>query len=231
MTRHHLRLLRKANRFPVIPVRRGNLGVKNSIDVQTPETNPFRGWRHSDIHIYNWFKQRQISALRYVAVEWDVFAPMPLKEFYGGRWDEAVVSAKVHHAESSNWMWFREVEDLPEDLRPFASGLEPLGIILLRHEVLERICSRPIPSDIYCELRLGTLVRGAGFSATAFPEASEHVRFGPMRNIIDAYPPAPGVFHPVKDLVLRAPRRFQLPWRKHCARSQLVPSVQPGDSL
>ncbi len=207
VTRHHLRLLRKMNPFLVIPIVRGNLGVKDAIDVQTPETQDFRGWRHPDIHIYNWFKRREISAERYVCLEWDVFASQPLKEFYGARWDAPVVGMNLHKVESSDWMWFREAPELPPELRPFAMGIEPLSLVLLRHEVLEAICSRPIPPDIFCELRLGTLVRAAGFAAVDFPEARETVRFGPMRNIIDAAPATPGVFHPVKDLLLAPPRR------------------------
>lgn len=205
ITRHHLKVLRRANPYPVIPVTRGKLGVKDRVEVLGTELVNYRGWRHADLQFFDWFKRRDFDAERYVTIEWDVFAPQPVKKFYGARWDAPVVATRLLKVESSDWMWFREVPQLPVALQQHAMGLEPLAVLLWRHDVLEKICAHEIPADIYCELRAGTLVRAHGFEAVDFPEACETIRWGPMRNIIEKTPARASIFHPVKDCIIAPP--------------------------
>ena len=72
------------------------------------------------------------------------------------------------------------------------------------HRALAAITASPIPPNIFCELRLGTVLRACGFTLTELPEPKRRMNSYDSRLItFDAN--RPGIYHPIKGRVLPAP--------------------------
>jgi hypothetical protein len=86
---------------------------------------------------------------------------MPIREYYREVWDADAAATAVHTPQSyAVWPWFKE---LPDELRPFAMGLSPLNGVMLSHRALAAVCAGPLPPNVFCECRLGTALKAAGF--------------------------------------------------------------------
>ena len=86
---------------------------------------------------------------------------------------------------------------LPAALRPHAAGIRPLAVVVLSRECLDALL-RPefdavFAADLFCELRLATVVQAAGFRIGEMPGLDE-VGHRPLR----APARLPGIWHPVK---------------------------------
>lgn len=155
-------------------------------------------WRSLDSLFYTWFPHRNVTAERYVLMEYDCRCTAPLREAYGEVWDAAVACRSFYTPESKpDWHWFRrdELDKLPAEDRPFAGAVVPFACALFSHEAAERLVECATSEDVFCELRLGTAVLRAGLEPVEFPS--------PLRDGVFATPTEidmsrPGVFHPVK---------------------------------
>lgn len=205
LTRHHLNVLRAANPFyPVLPICRERDGKRNALqdahNVWTQDTADQIGWAHCDIQVHEWFKQRPLSAHRYIVIEYDVYAPMPVRDFYGPLWDADCVGINVWRkpAHSDKWVWFKDIGKLPEQWQEEAVGIDPCAVMLFSHRCMDAMSRLPIPRDVFCELRIGSMVKAAGFQVMQHPYGSERISCSILRNVVESQPSL-GIYHPVKD--------------------------------
>lgn len=200
-TQHHLEVLRERNPYPVVAVCNGAAErVEGALDVsRLSELGAQESrWHSPDTILYRWFLHGGLRARRYIFLEWDTLATMPVREFYDEVWDEAAAASTVKRIEDDpDWYWFEQRDRLPEDLRAKAGGVVPFNGIMLSHRALAAITARPIPPDVFCELRIGTLLRNAGFEPCSLPR-EKRVMNSYERSLIQFDPNRPGVYHPVK---------------------------------
>ena len=93
-----------------------------------------------------WFLHGGIRARRYLMLEWDTLATMPVKEFYEELWDGDAVATSVKLIETHpRWQWFRQqLHLLPPHLRQHAAGVVPFNGLLLSHRALAAVVEAEI---------------------------------------------------------------------------------------
>ncbi len=209
----NLERLRRFNAgVPIIPlIHDGAPTVEGSIDVSRMPPGPWDTtdkWRSCDTMIYRWFPQRSIHAERYVLCEWDTYSTTSIRDFYAPVWGADVAAVEAFtHAEKPDWWFFREIP-LLGDLAPHAGAVVPLSGTLFSAAALEAICDGPILASPFCELRVGTLARHAGLRLTSMPFARGFISWHPSEIHVSE---APGVYHPVKEVVTAPPNSRREP--------------------
>jgi hypothetical protein len=161
VTARHLESLRRHN--PGVPVT-----VVRGPDDDGPGG---RGWRDCDLAFLRGVSASP-AARRYALVEWDCRVTGPLTSWYKPAWNApAAASVVVRHdkGEAPGWCWWAEVGRLPTSLRPFACGVLPLAGMLLSRDAVTALLGIVPPPDVFCEVRLGTLLRSLGVEPTPFP--------------------------------------------------------------
>jgi len=195
LTRRHFRLLQEQNPAPVIAIYANQREhLPEAVDV-----GPLGDvWRNADLAFLNWFRRRPFDAERYLWLEYDTFASLPVRDCYEAVWDRDAVAAKVIELQPhADWCWFAERNLLPPDLRASMAGLSPLCGILLSHRALCALANTAALPPVFSELRLGTVLRAAGFELSALPpERAATIDWNPAA--IAFNPAVPGVYHPVK---------------------------------
>lgn len=156
-------------------------------------------WKNCDRNIRNWWKvnHQSVKCRQVVFLEWDVVCNVPIEKLL--RPTEGMVCSEIKRQEDGieNWYWFRDLPNLPEDLRDLALGVVPLGVLQLTREALDALSDERhddlYASAIYCELRTPTLLRSLGFPI----QTSES-----LKRVTWQKQPYPwfrrGIFHPVK---------------------------------
>ncbi len=201
-TRDHLELLRRLNPFPVVAVCNACSDcVDGAVDVHllSNRWSSEDKWSSADSILYRWFLHGGVRAQRYLMLEWDTLATAPVKEFFGELWDRDVVGTSVKlHETHPEWHWFREqMHLLPPALRQHAAGIVPFNGLLLSHRALSAVVDADPPPGIFCELRIGTLLRSAGFELAEYPPDKQRMNSFHLLNIsFDGI--TPGIYHPIK---------------------------------
>jgi hypothetical protein len=189
---------------PIIPlIHDGTPTVEGSVDLSRAPCpwDTTDKWRSCDTMIYRWFPRRSVHAKRYVLCEWDTYSTTSVREFYAPVWDADVAAVDAFtHAERPDWWFFREIPLLGK-LAPFAGAVVPFSGTMFSAAALEAICRGPILPTPFCELRVGTLARHAGLRLTPMPFAKPFISWTPHEIRLSE---APGIYHPVKQLVERA---------------------------
>ena len=138
-------------------------------------------------------------------LEGDVYVNTCLTELFHGPWMEHDLTAanmRYQVRDRRSWAGFREIERLPAELHDAAIGIEPLGVVLLSRAGLDSLLwtryDEVFSADIFCELRLPTVIQHAGGD----------VGFCPRLADVGNWPTFPrrgerGVWHPVKTEVVR----------------------------
>ena len=208
-TRYHLDLLRRLNPFPVVAVCNASPErVEGAVDVDllSRRWSDEDKWSSADSILYRWFLHGGIRARRYLMLEWDTLATMPVKEFYGELWDRDAVATSVKRIETHpEWQWFRQqLHLLPPHLRQHAAGVVPFNGLLLSHRALAAVVEADPPPGIFCELRIGTLLRASGFDLSELPPEKRKMNsFHPLNISFDGV--TPGIYHPIKQRGIPGP--------------------------
>jgi hypothetical protein len=180
----------------------GTIDVK-SFDDPWPKAIP---WRRCDTMLYRWFMNRQVTAERYLLLEYDCLCTVDVKEAYKDIWEAEVAARDIlvpgekRNTRFGNyvhgeWYWFNEVDKLPPEDRPHAAGLVPLAGVFFSHHGLQSIVTHATREDVFCELRIGTAAQKAGLRVVEFPESLKRtIWWDPHARL----PSEPGVFHAVK---------------------------------
>lgn len=201
-SRAHLDLLRRLNPYPVVALTDEVVEpLPGSFDAARPEWG-YTGttWLNADTPAQRWYRHGGIRAERYIHLEWDAEATLPVREFYREVWNADAAASAIQLIERDpDWFWFHQVDQLPTDLRPHAAGLTPLNGFLLSDRALAAVAAAPPLPNIFCELRLGTLLRHAGFALTPFaPHRAATNQW--LAEMIPRDRAVPSIYHPVKQL-------------------------------
>lgn len=183
-------------------IRRSNPGarvhVATGVGLRDHEHQRAHAWRNADRVIRDWWRENgaTVQGDRIAIVEWDVLvrqhfelADAPRGPGLSGR------DPKVWGAQP--WCWWREVGRLPADLRSHRYGLAPLCALVATTACLDAIADsrwdHVFDLDIFCELRLPTVVRACGFEIGRVPAFD-----GCSCDIIPDPGTKPGFWHPIK---------------------------------
>jgi hypothetical protein len=129
-------------------------------------------WRNIDATLYRWFEHRVCIARRYLIVEYDCLCNVNLDEYYAEVRDADVAGIDFFTQEDNpRWKWFGESElrNLPMEDRKYAAGISPLTCTMFSNEALESIVNNIYRNDVFCELRLGTIIRKLGLKFQRLP--------------------------------------------------------------
>lgn len=202
LTLQHFQLLRQHNPDAlIIPVTHDIADrLPGSVDVKHFASPWATGnkWRSLDTTFYLWFLNRQVSAHRYVLLEYDCRCTLPLVEGYAAVWEAEVSCRSFYTPETKpDWAWFKpeEIEHLDPGDRSYAAGVVPYACTLLSHAAAESILATVTTRDVFCELRLGTAIRKAGLTVTPFPDSLKKTVYA---SITPFELTQPGIYHPVK---------------------------------
>lgn len=200
-TLRHLELLRERNPYPVVAVCNGaaeRVDEALDVDLLSKEGSLEPKWHSPDRMLYRWFRHGGVRARRYVFLEWDTLATMPVREFYDEVWDADAAGSSVMRVEHEpGWYWFWQTCRLPPHLRAKAGGIVPFNGLLVSHRALAAVTSGAIPPNVFCELRIGTLLRHAGFEPRALPPGKRQMN-SHDRRFIDFGEDRLGIYHPIK---------------------------------
>lgn len=152
-------------------------------------------WRNCDWLSYAWMLSGKERCRRWVFVGWDVYSTMPLSEYLRGVWDHAIAGVEVFNPEKDSWHWFKEGS--PEALMSSRRGLCPVCFYMCSDD-----CARAIGELAvrykgwtgFCELRLGTFARAAGYEPAVIEGARKTISWKWEGWTIEGR----GVWHPVK---------------------------------
>src|SRR5206468_721483 len=126
-----------------------DLSLPETVDVANVPSrwDVSNSWWYSDTILYRWWEQRNVTAKRYIFVEYDVLAQLPLPEFLADCWDAPVACSHfVTQENHPGWQWFQsELHLLPDEHKPYAAGLVPLAVMLFSHEALDDITRNASP--------------------------------------------------------------------------------------
>lgn len=197
LTRIHAELLQKHNHGAAFVPLTFRDGMQNAFRFPFDLHRTSHGeWGSADLLVYDWFKSKhKITASRYVILEYDTLATMPLKEFYQHVWDESAAGAQPLIKErDADWIWFR---DLDESTPLPLGGFVPLCGILLSHDALSKMVNLahlPPLAFLNSECRIATLARLAGCQLAKIRHDAE--TFISWTNVT---PDGPGIWHSIKD--------------------------------
>lgn len=212
LTLTHYELLKQYNsHYSIIPIA-DNITehVPGTIDVNIFE-DPWQkanAWRRPDTMLYRWFLNREISAKRYLFLEYDVRCTVDVASAYAAIWEADVAArdfflpgqgrdTRCGEYIQDEWANFREIERLPVADRRYAAGLVPLAGILFSHDGLNSIVKNAVRNDVFSELRIGTAAQKAGLKITEFPESLKRtIQWDPHVTI----PKEPGIYHAIKSI-------------------------------
>jgi hypothetical protein len=152
-----------------------------------------------DVLIFDWYRQRQVEADRWILVEWDAWCGMPVREWLQEVWhaDVSVASVRWPNREPE-WYWFRHIARLPARYRPFAVGMVPTCFATFSDRAFRAISERlvgDILGHIIYEVRMPTLAHEAGFAPVVNPRAGWNVTW---QEVPEQTPLSRNLWHAVK---------------------------------
>ena len=125
-------------------------------------------WRNADRMIRNWWMNNRKCfpyEKHFVILEWDVYVN---DEIIWVDKEDALSGKNLHVDLESKWEWWKDADKLPSDMTPV--GLSPLCCLSMTRDALDEI-ARPkwdslFQSNIFCELRLPSIVYHSGMKVT-----------------------------------------------------------------
>lgn len=128
---------------------------------------PAKCWHNIDAAYYEYYRRRQENCKRWLLAEWDMFCSGRLEEYFGQFWNDPFVAVNLSILETGgDHNFFSEICNLPEEVKPFACASHPLAGTLISDECMEQIVlgsSWAGEKSVFCEVRIATLARMAGF--------------------------------------------------------------------
>lgn len=162
-----------------------------------------RMWRNCDRNIREWWRvhRDEVQTDSVLCLEWDVFADVDVRKFIPPLATDCGIAAAsiVTPVTAIRSYWpFEDIFRLPREMQGLACATAPLAVLLISRAALDAVLSTEydaiFSADIFCELRLPTILRYAGFGVAAMDLPNVHCT--PCR------PTEPGIWHPVKTSVL-----------------------------
>lgn len=213
VTQRHFRILQKTNpELEIVPVRWSwEYGMPNAlalpmndwVDTVTPSLIsrpcPTPSQYSMDAILYAWFKARHFDAERYIFLEYDTYAPMPLREFYAPVWDWDYFAPHIVEHGDKRWSNFRFATECVKSIcGDRLIGQWPLCGALISHQCLNRMVqvleAEPHLVSLFCEARMPTLANMSGFK----PRSHEIGKTIDWRPSDVGFKLGHSVYHPIK---------------------------------
>ena len=167
LLKHHLERFRRFNPgVAIVPVTHSKLD-------RHPAWDYGNMWHFCDNIYYRWFlSESRVLSRRYIWFDYDTWCNENVHEFFQQVWDAPLACAKhFAHKEYPTWMWFHRTDLLPcgeqyrnqEELH----GVAPICGVMLSQDVFAMLVEEQVNHadtwrHVFCELRLGTLLRKCG---------------------------------------------------------------------
>lgn len=145
---------------------------------------------------YNWFLQRTPVEDFYVLAEWDTYCTMPVADFYAAcdpTLDIVTCNLRLP-SDSLSWKYFNQTNWMPELIRPYVTGFDPLCMTRLSHNAMVQLANYKTQLPGWCELRMATTAKQLGLKMGVIPGGRATVVASPGVSAVDGN----GIFHPVK---------------------------------
>lgn len=161
-------------------------------------------WRNGDRNLREWWKMNRAEVAEdwCLFLDWDVWVNVDLLEvFPEPKSGVGMVAAQVLSGVLAmrSFAPFREVRSLPRAMRSMATGVSPLGVLLVSRACMDSLADPQwdalFAEDIFSELRMPTIARFLGYQVTA--AAMPNVGWTPVTPGADET----GIWHPVKEAV------------------------------
>lgn len=159
-------------------------------------------WRNCDRNIRAYWRDHRhlVAADAVLFLEYDVFCDIEITHLSAAL-DRGVdiagaeVKSCVRHLRS---YWpFEDIPRLPRFMQGLACAIAPAGVLLISRPALDAILAPEydavFAADIFCEVRLPTVIRHAGLNVGSLPL--------PFVDATPKTPTSPGIWHPVKSQI------------------------------
>lgn len=156
-------------------------------------------WRNCDRNIRQWWRANRatVSADQFLFLEYDVFCDVDLRQVIRPAFEQCgIAAAKILSGLTDiRHFWpFADIPRLPRAMHAVACATAPLAVLLITRDALDATLNPEydtvFAADIFCETRLPTVIRHAGFSVSSMPL--------PQVTATPTLPTSPGIWHPVK---------------------------------
>ena len=162
-------------------------------------------WTQADLLMYDFIYHNDLPHDKYLIIEWDTYCNCSIEEFYGEALDKETFGHTVHNPVEEDWNWYRDLTQEQKDSLPFFGGYTPTSGLLMSKTILTKInqliLDNPRKYDnMFSELRLGSLIRIAGYSLdTPFENSENFMNWNGGKIIFDKT--KNGYYHPVKTVI------------------------------
>jgi len=179
-----------------------NPGVEVITVLNTFQNIMPQAWLCSDLPFFYWYLEngKIQNSERYLLVEWDCWCDCNMKDYFSRVWDCHLVVPSIRYPERDHWHWFKDIDQLPEHCRAFATGVVPFCGILLSDKAME-IISPEVTKDQYMqvisELRLGTIATMLNIDPVTNPVCNRSLTWQECSPFDASYR---GLHHPRKKL-------------------------------
>lgn len=154
-------------------------------------------WSNADRNIVDWWLSigRQSKADQFLLCEWDVRITTPPQETIIVKADCVCSKLVFPIQEGRAFKPFRtDASKLPQQMRKHICAVVPLGVLLMTRQALDCLSQSDLfDKDIFCELRVATILAANGFSIAQNP-LWNNVGTDPRKVVSDHV----GISHPVK---------------------------------
>ena len=204
VTERHYAIVRQANPYPVLPIRINDGSGQEGLDGSFFTEYIDKPWANADLALYEIAKKKVVDAERYILIEWDCLANMPVREWLGDKWDaDATTTTLKTPLLNPDWCWwyesgygeYRQLR-LPKHLKRYQCGMQPCNGVMISRRMMDKLANVDIPPSICSERRLGTLIHSLG--GVIQEAGSKNNNFNELWVRYD--PNKPDIYHPVKQL-------------------------------
>jgi len=162
-------------------------------------------WTQADLLIYDFIYHNNLPHDKYLIIEWDTYCNCSIEEFYGEALNKETFGHTVHNPVEEDWNWYRDLTQEQKNNLAFFGGYTPTSGLLISKEILikinQLILDNPRKYDnIFSELRLGSLIKIAGYSLnTPFKNSENFMNWNDGKIIFDKT--KNGYYHPIKTVI------------------------------
>ena len=160
-------------------------------------------WRNCDRNIREWWRanRAEVQTDSVLFLEWDVFCDVDLRKVIPPLATGCGIAAAsiVTPVTAMRSYWpFEDLFRLPREMQGLACATAPLAVLLISRVALDAVLATEydaiFDTDIFCELRLPTIIRYSGFGVAAMDLPNVHCT--------PCQPTFADIWHPVKTAIL-----------------------------
>jgi hypothetical protein len=169
----------------------------------------YEAWKNNDRtlrkHLYRYIDQ--IIYDNILLIEWDVYInkEIPMINF------SSMFGKYMSRDINNGWCWWKDINNLPEYYKKFATGLPLWGFTGIKKDCLKILLDKQYDDiynmDIHCEIRSPTILTSLGYELSQYPSEwglflldGKKESVNAVSRVLEKDPQKQGFFHPVKFL-------------------------------